>query len=88
MSEMIKQYEQLVNEETDTLNRLESCDGIVEMFIEYISRNGTSLDTQTLESILLSVHTVKLDMLTELLHTQLEKALLAAQIKFKPITPS
>jgi hypothetical protein len=83
MSEILTQYELLVDNETDTLNRLESCDGIVEMFIEYISRNGTSLDVQTLESILLSVHTVKLDMLTELLHTQLEKAVLAWRIKSK-----
>lgn len=83
MSEMITQYESKIDEESDTYKKLETCNGIQHATIEFIARNGANLDFRTLKDILLKVHTVKLDMLTELLHIQLEKAVLAGQLKSK-----
>jgi hypothetical protein len=83
MNETLEKYERTVDEETELLTRIETCDTYMTAILGHTYHSGKQHHKLTVEDILAAVFTISSDLRTGLMHVQLEKALLSNQIKQK-----
>ncbi|RTE11193.1 hypothetical protein [Paenibacillus whitsoniae] len=74
-------YEQIVEEETELMERIRTCEAYLNAILEQTYRNGDQHHKLTVEDILTAVFTISSELRTELLHVQFEKALLSCRMK-------
>lgn len=81
MKETAEYYERLVDEENDLLDRIETCDAYMNAILEYTYREGQKHHKLTVEGIVTAVYAISSDLRTELVHVQLEKAVLSCEMR-------
>jgi hypothetical protein len=81
MPEITEQYERIVEEETELIGRIKTCEAYINALLEYTYRSGDQHHRLTVEDILTAVFTMGSNLRTELLHVQLEKAMLSCRMK-------
>ncbi|SDO04928.1 hypothetical protein SAMN04487897_107191 [Paenibacillus sp. yr247] len=74
-------YEQVVEEETELLDRIRTYEVYLRTLMEQTYRSGERYHKLTVEDILTAVFMISINLRTELLHVQLEKALLSCQMR-------
>jgi hypothetical protein len=81
MTEIAARYEQIVEEETERIGRIKTCEAYINALLEYTYHNGDQHHRLTVEDILTAVFTMGSHLRTELLHVQFEKAMLSCRMK-------
>jgi len=77
MSTIFEVYERFVAEENQICRRIETLDIIQSSILSTVYKYGPELDTLTAEDVLMAVHRIHQDLLTELIHVRLEKSVLS-----------
>ncbi|MGG4141743.1 hypothetical protein ABEW34_01320 [Paenibacillus algorifonticola] len=81
MSEGFQEYEQLVHDEDKLALRLETYqEAISELLMLIHKRASNGLDIQTIEEIIMNIHSVELVIHTQLLKVKFEKSILSNEI--------
>lgn len=81
MNEDFQKYEQLVREEDELLNKIETYQEAISALLMLIHKRGASdLHMLTVEEILTTIHSAENEYRTELLHLRLSKCILSNQI--------
>lgn len=73
--ENLTEYESLALEENELLDKLRTCQIMIEAIMNAIVEERDSLQLLTVEDVLTEIHTLELELRTELLHLRLEKTL-------------
>lgn len=81
VSDILEVYAQFVSDEDQLVRRISTCDEITATIIDLMYQQGDAFHSSTVEEILMAIHRVQQDLQTELLHTRLEKAVVAYKQK-------
>jgi hypothetical protein len=81
MNEIAEQYERVIEEEDELLERIRTCEAYLNAILEETYRSGGRHHRLTVEDILTAVFRISSDLRTELLHVQFEKTLLSCRMK-------
>jgi hypothetical protein len=73
----------MVDQETDLLQRIATCDAYLNALFEFTYYQGTKHNRLTMEDIVSALHAVSTDLRTELVHVQLEKAYLSGEMRHR-----
>jgi hypothetical protein len=71
----LTEYETLVLEENELLAKLRTCQSMIEAILDAFTEDRHSFHLLTVEDVLTEVHTMELEIRTELLHLRFEKTI-------------
>ncbi|NQX66655.1 hypothetical protein HQN90_11005 [Paenibacillus alba] len=71
----LSEYESIVHEENELLDKLRTCQSIIEAILYAFAEERDSIHLLTVEDVLMEIHSLELELRTELLHLRLDKVI-------------
>lgn len=78
---MYEQYERLVEQEDSYLKQITTVMQCVEAILDSLNRNTASFHKEGIKDIVSMIHQIELNLRSDLLHVQMDKAFLAYELK-------